>query len=377
MPSSPHLGAERPAPLSVPDARAAAPTSDPGSGASLDVEPTRVSGIVVAGYITPAVDASQAGASIGANPPAMDPADPPVASSAPLVQAIATGSLVVPVARFEASDAPVAGVSSQGASVSAVPRAGAPRAGAPHAPTPGVLATQPASGDPSAPVDAPTIEIDAQADAPAKRPVGAVASAVEAIASPNGDATARGVSPGALEATIDASASGPVRDVAEAVAKLAAPAPASRPADPSRPAVVGPARTLTLQLSPGSLGTVSIRLHLTGDALDVALDVSDPQTLGLLSRERESLVAALRDQATTVHSLTIQAGASPSPGGHDASIQQAATGDEAPAGGSGGRGGADERSFARQSGRPPGRRGTGSDTAAPAAAVDAGDGLFV
>ena len=67
-----------------------------------------------------------------------------------------------------------------------------------------------------------------------------------------------------------------------------------------------PARTMTLQLSPANLGTITVRLRVTGSALDVDLSVSDPQTLGLISREHDTLASALRDHDYDLNSLVVQ-----------------------------------------------------------------------
>lgn len=112
------------------------------------------------------------------------------------------------------------------------------------------------------------------------------------------------------------------RQVAVALTRLAAetsvPSSAAPVHDmsPPRPAV---ARTLTLQISPAALGTVAVRMHATGSTLDVRLTASDPQTAGLLSRERDALTASLQDRHATVLSLVIQDGSGgPQPGGHHA-----------------------------------------------------------
>ena len=98
--------------------------------------------------------------------------------------------------------------------------------------------------------------------------------------------------------------------VAGAVLDLAnSPSAPSNAADipdaPGGPAPA-PARTMTLQLNPENLGTVTVRMHVTGSSLDVDLTVSDPQTLGLISREHDALAGALRDQSYDLNSLVVQ-----------------------------------------------------------------------
>lgn len=98
----------------------------------------------------------------------------------------------------------------------------------------------------------------------------------------------------------------PTRSVAQAVDALlpqtAAPTVAADPATVS-PA---PARTMTLQLNPANLGTVEVRLHLTGQALDIQLSVSSKETLGVISRDRTHLETALAAQSYDLRSLVIQ-----------------------------------------------------------------------
>ena len=178
-----------------------------------------------------------------------------------------------------------------------------------------------------------------------------------------------------------------VRGVADAIVRLAAPAsaptgsgPPAAPGSPDDPTdlntAIAPARTLTLQLNPGSLGTVSVRLHIIGGALDVQLGVSDPQTLGLLGRERDTLVAALRDQSTTIHSLIIQASDVPLPEGHDAPSQRTA-GDQASGNRSSGGAGAGQPGEQGHQPAPDRRTEERRPDALAAAAPDAGSALFV
>jgi flagellar hook-length control protein FliK len=113
---------------------------------------------------------------------------------------------------------------------------------------------------------------------------------------------------------------GPVRSVATAIAELARAA-APTPATPDAPkSALGVARTMTLQMNPAELGTVDIRLHMTGQTLDVQLTISDSQTLGIIKRDRDSLASALHDQNYALNSLVIKDGAaSTSSGGNNGS----------------------------------------------------------
>jgi flagellar hook-length control protein FliK len=116
---------------------------------------------------------------------------------------------------------------------------------------------------------------------------------------------------------------GAVRDIASAIGSLAseaAPVAATVPDAPT--ATPGVARTMTLQMNPADLGTVDIRMHMTGQTLDVQLTISNPQTLGVVSRERDTLTSALQGQNYELHSLVIQdGGAAASSGGNNAATQ--------------------------------------------------------
>ncbi len=364
---------------------AADPRPDLGTVTLPDQAPTLVSGLAVTSYIAPAASMAVAtrasSAPAGLQPAAsggvavpdsklLAPSVPPAQVAAPPAQVAVTVAAAGSDPRSRATNGPLTALSA------AVPPASAPLRDAVVPRTSSAVPATIASSSPGEP--AASTGVQTRTASPGLALVNTSGGATASDAASPG---ASGALPVAVDATGEAAsgevlAGGPVRSIAEAVAKLATvPSAAATPADPSRPTAIGPARTLNLQLSPGTLGTVSIRLHLTGDALDLRLEVSNPQTLGLLSRERDSLVAALRDQATTVHSLTIQAGAPPSPGGQDASTFQG-TGDEAPPGGAAGRG-TGERPSGGQSTQREGRRATGTSAAAPTASPLAGDGLFV
>lgn len=114
-----------------------------------------------------------------------------------------------------------------------------------------------------------------------------------------------------------------IRSIAAAVGELAnQPASPVQVPDANAQPAVAPARTMTLQMSPPDLGTVDIRLHVTGDSLDVQLKLSNSETLGMVHRDREALSTALQDQNYKLNSLVIQdGGASASSGGQNAAAQ--------------------------------------------------------
>ena len=94
-------------------------------------------------------------------------------------------------------------------------------------------------------------------------------------------------------------------DAVAAHAKAASPAAAITP--PTTPQPITPvAKTLTLQLQPGDLGAVDIRLRLVGDALSLQLTVGKPATLHSVARESDRLVEALGQSGYAVDSLVIR-----------------------------------------------------------------------
>lgn len=70
--------------------------------------------------------------------------------------------------------------------------------------------------------------------------------------------------------------------------------------------VLAPPRTLTLQLTPAGMGTVSVTMHAVGQALDLQLAVSNKDTLSAISRDRDVLATSVSDQGYNLRSLVIQ-----------------------------------------------------------------------
>ena len=118
-----------------------------------------------------------------------------------------------------------------------------------------------------------------------------------------------------------------VRQVATALSSLAGaerlstadgPDPASTPATsaPAQPGRIRPTvdggREIVVKLDPEHLGSVSIRLRMTGGVVDVAITVSDGRTLDVLNRDRHVLSAAVSAAGLGNGGLTL------APGGADA-----------------------------------------------------------
>jgi hypothetical protein len=113
----------------------------------------------------------------------------------------------------------------------------------------------------------------------------------------------------------------PTRSITAAISQLAAAAPTAAPNTAiTAPAssTPGVARTMTLQMAPPDLGLVNIRLHVTGQTLDVQLSFSNPETTGMIARERDNLTVALQNQDYQVNSLVIQDSSATSAGQNSA-----------------------------------------------------------
>ena len=153
---------------------------------------------------------------------------------------------------------------------------------------------------------------------------------------------------------------GTLLSIAGAVTSLAAnPAAASSEVasstaaavtDPT-PALIAPARSLTLQLTPGDLGTVTVHLHLTAGGLDVRLAVDDRKTLASISHARDELAAAIGDNGYRVESLVIRgadASSTSTAGSNDSAKSQSEAGAGQSFSGSGSGGSGDDTSSSRQ-----------------------------
>lgn len=101
----------------------------------------------------------------------------------------------------------------------------------------------------------------------------------------------------------------PVRQIASEITReIGATTSAAAGPDASANAQ-GPTKTLNVQLEPESLGTVTIRLRLTGARLSVQLDVARPETLEMITRSQDTLHKSLDTDKCRLETLTIRAAA--------------------------------------------------------------------
>jgi chemotaxis protein MotD len=66
-------------------------------------------------------------------------------------------------------------------------------------------------------------------------------------------------------------------------------------------------KTLHVQLEPESLGSVTVRMRLSGARLSIQLDVARPETLAMITRQQDVLHRSLGSENCHVDSLTIRA----------------------------------------------------------------------
>jgi hypothetical protein len=131
---------------------------------------------------------------------------------------------------------------------------------------------------------------------PAKRPASVVAEpAAEA-------ATDAPRAPAATQA--------PLQQIAGRVvaAALAVQREGARIDTPSLQVAAAPiVKVLSLQLQPQDLGTISIRMSLREDALDIRLEASNSDTAGLLQRDQEALVKLITSAGYRIEAMAVSA----------------------------------------------------------------------
>ena len=337
--------------------------------AYVPVPQTKSAGIPESGSSASIKSTAVAGSTPGtALPGGIDSSTPLVkAAIDPLVSGITLESHLAPVtstaASLQVGAATAASVTpSQSRFASALQTPAKPIASTVAGASDQIAVSQPLTADSQA---GPSDEHAGQSDGRRRPP-----ETIDSVPTPSVAATVGAGLEASLVVPQKATLSAPSLAVADAVTSLASEA-AAHAATTS----VAPARTMLLQLSPVGLGTVGVRLHLTGHTLDVSLTASEAGTASLLDHDRGALASALGDRDYQLNSLVIQGSdATPTPGGSSASTDSSANRSMSQSaadqqGGGAGRGGA----------RDPSPRQSGSDRgpASPSAAVARGNALFV
>jgi chemotaxis protein MotD len=93
----------------------------------------------------------------------------------------------------------------------------------------------------------------------------------------------------------------------EAGALAASQSPLGQPLGGSRSAAGGPVKMLVLRLQPETLGTVTVRLRLVGNALELQLQAASIETAELLQRDRGALEECLKASGYDTDLSAIQA----------------------------------------------------------------------
>ena len=173
-----------------------------------------------------------------------------------------------------------------------------------------------------------------------------------------------------LQAAAGNALSGAPQQVAAALTSLASSAPAAvTNSGDSTTASAAPdtartvrttadgGREIVVKLDPEHLGSVAIRLRMTGGTVDVSITVSNAGTLGALDRDRHLLTAALASAGLSSDAMTLTSGSTDVAGAPSNSTQ---------AGGQNGSGQPQGGGFAATSDNPTGAGGRRRDGTAPA-----------
>jgi chemotaxis protein MotD len=105
--------------------------------------------------------------------------------------------------------------------------------------------------------------------------------------------------------------SSPVQQIVDRIAAQLVDAQRSeaQPAQSVRSASLSsgaPLRVLSIQLQPADLGTVTVRMSLKEDTLELQLEAANPETARLISKDREALSGLLRSAGYLIDGLSVQ-----------------------------------------------------------------------
>jgi chemotaxis protein MotD len=86
---------------------------------------------------------------------------------------------------------------------------------------------------------------------------------------------------------------------------------AATPAAPT--SLPQPVKVVTIQLSPAELGTLTVRISLRNDALELQVEASRRETAQMVDADRETLSSLLRSAGYHVDAVTVRAVEQPMP----------------------------------------------------------------
>jgi hypothetical protein len=101
----------------------------------------------------------------------------------------------------------------------------------------------------------------------------------------------------------------PVRQIASEVKQVIEATRMTEVAEP----VPSSVKTLNVQLEPESLGTVTLRMRLSGNQLSIRVDVAEPATLDMIQRERDRLQKSMTSESVSIDQLEIRSVREPAP----------------------------------------------------------------
>jgi len=170
---------------------------------------------------------------------------------------------------------------------------------------------------------------------------------------------------------------GEVRSLTSSNAQSHAATATTHQAQPGQQAG-GPVRVLHIQLHPADLGSVSVRMRLVGDGIEVHMRASDARTVQMLQNDSEALTSVLRAAGYRPEVVTLQissadagSGQSLQGGGQQSAAGQQAFQGEASGGGRGAPSqGEDHARGSRREGEGDGHAGRASDR-------DSGGGIYL
>ncbi|ALA16765.1 hypothetical protein AL346_04225 [Chelatococcus sp. CO-6] len=171
---------------------------------------------------------------------------------------------------------------------------------------------------------------------------------------------------------------GEVRSLSSSNAQSGAATAAAHKAQPGQQAA-GPVRVLHIQLHPADLGSVSVRMRLVGDGIEVHMRASDARTVQMLQNDSEALTNVLRAAGYRPEVMTLQISSADTGSGQSlqGGGQQSAAGQQAFHGEASGGGRGASSSQGEEQARESRREGEGDGHAGRASDRDSGGGIYL
>jgi chemotaxis protein MotD len=107
------------------------------------------------------------------------------------------------------------------------------------------------------------------------------------------------------------------RQMVDGIASEIAPPPDAGGVGPSAAAAPAPlprpVKVVTIELSPAELGTLTVRISLRNDALELQVEASRRETARMVDADRDTLSSLLRSAGYHVETVTVRAVEQPAP----------------------------------------------------------------